>query len=75
MASKTTPSLNEAIKRRTKQSTAGINRQYTETPSPSCKLKSAPLNVNAKTFSKKKKIPSLLKRSHPHFRKAWILML
>ena len=46
---------------------------YTETPYPSCKLKYAPLNVNRKTFIKK--IPSLLKGSHPHFLKTWILML
>ena len=73
MASKTTPSLNEVTKRQTKRSTAGINSRYTETSSPSCKLKSAPLNVNTKTFSKKN-IPSLLKGSHPRFLKTWILM-
>ena len=65
MASKTTSPLNEASKHQTKQSLAGINSQYTETPSPSRKLKSAPPNVNANTFDKK--IPSLLKRSHPIF--------
>ena len=53
MTSKTPPSLDEATKRRTKQSTAGINSWYTETSSPSRKLKSAPLNTNAKTFNKK----------------------
>ena len=73
MASKTTASLNEATKHRTKRSIVGINSRYTETPSPRPKLKSARLNVNAKTFSKK--IPSLLKGSYPHFLKTWILML
>ena len=48
MASKITSSLNESTKHRTKQSTSGINRCYTETPSPSRKLKFAPLNANAK---------------------------
>ena len=58
MASKNTPSLNEATKLLTKRSTAGINSRYTKTPSQSRKLKSAPLNVNAKTFSKKNTITS-----------------
>ena len=48
MASKITSSLNESTKHRTKQSTSGINSCYTETPSPSRKLKFAPLNANAK---------------------------
>ena len=57
MASKTTPSLNEAIKRRSKRSTAGINSRYTETPSPSSrKLKSTPLNSTAKNSNKKNTI-------------------
>ena len=63
MASKTTPSLNKATKRRTKRFTAGINSRYTETSSRSRKLKSAPLNVNAKTFSKKNTITSERKPS------------
>ena len=36
---------------------------YTETPSPSCKLKYAPLNVNRKTFNKKNNISSERKSS------------
>ena len=58
MASKTRPSLNEATKRRSKRSTGGINSWYMETPPPSRKLKSAPLNVNVKNFSKKNTITS-----------------
>ena len=65
MTSKSTPSLNEAITRRTKRSTAGINSRYNQTPSSSPKTiqksagksskssKSTPLNVNAKIFSSK----------------------
>ena len=65
MTSKFTPSLNEAITRRTKRSTAGINSRYNQTPSLSPKTiqksarksskssKSTPLNVNAKIFSSK----------------------
>ena len=64
MASKTTPSLNEAFKRRSKRSTAGINSQYTETPSPSFrKLKSTPLNSTAKNSYKKNTITSEKKLS------------
>ena len=64
MASKTTPSLNEAIKRRSKRSTAGINSRYTETPSPSSrKLKSTPLNSTAKNSNKKNTITSEKKSS------------
>ena len=64
MASKTTPSLNEAIKRRSKRSTAGINSRYTETPSPSTrKLKSTPLNSTAKNSNKKNTITSEKKSS------------
>ena len=37
--------------------------RYSETPSPSCKLKSASLNVNAKTFRKKNTITSERKSS------------
>ena len=64
MASKTTPSVNEATKRRTRQSTAGINRRYTKTPSPSQKLKSVSLNANSKTFNKRNTIISE-KKSFP----------
>ena len=65
MTSKSTPSLNEAITRRTKRSTAGIKSRYNQTPSSSPKTiqkssgksskssKSTPLNVNAKIFSSK----------------------
>ena len=68
MTSKSTPSLNEAITRRTKRSTAGINSRYNQTPSSSPKTiqnsagtlsksskssKSAPLNVNANISSSK----------------------
>ena len=64
MASKTTPSLNEAIKRRSKRSTAGINSRYTETPSPSSrKLKYTPLNSTAKNSNKKNTITSEKKSS------------
>ena len=64
MASKTTPSLNEAIKRRSKRSTARINSRYTETPSPSSrKLKSTPLNSTAKNSNKKNTITSEKKSS------------
>ena len=64
MASKTTPLLNEAIKRRSKRSTAGINSRYTETPSPSSlKLKFAPLNSTAKNSNKKNTITSEKKSS------------
>ena len=63
MTSKSTPSLNEAITRRTKRSTAGINSRYNQTPSLSPKTiqksagksskssKSTPLNVMQR-FSK-----------------------
>ena len=65
MTSKSTPSLNEAITRCTKRSTAGINSRYNQTPSLSPKTiqksagksskssKSTPLNVNSKIFSSK----------------------
>ena len=68
MTSKSTPSLNGAITRRTKKPTAGISSRYNQTPSSSPKTiqkfagklsksskssKSTPLNVNAKIFSSK----------------------
>ena len=56
MASQITPCLNEATKNRTKQSSVGFNIRFTETPFPSRKLKSVPLNANANTFSKKNTI-------------------
>ena len=64
MTSKTTPSLNEASKRRTKRPTAGFNSRYAETPSASRKLKFAPLNAKAKTFYKKNTI-TFEKKSSP----------
>ena len=64
MASKTIPSLNEAIKRRSKRSTAGINSRHTETPSPSSrKLKSTPLNNTANNSNKRNTITSEKKSS------------
>ena len=65
MTSKSTPSLNEAITRRAKRSTAGINSRYNHIQSSLPKTiqksagksskssKSTPLKVNAKIFSSK----------------------
>ena len=56
---KSTPSLNEAITRHTKRSTAGINSRYNQTPSLSPKTiqksagkssKSTPLNSPVKVY-------------------------
>ena len=63
MASKTTPSLNEANKNVKPSSPQLLLIVSTDKPSPSHKLKSAPQNANAKTFNKKNNITSEKKSS------------